>query len=148
MTSESESSSNVSEAVTASARSIAALRALEHARGCGTQIFEDACARALAGEAYARVVAKAKARRASSRGAEGDEEEEEEDARVWCVDDGASGHSDAILRRRVRAVDARDGGDDEREDATADCAFRCWVRFEVLETRRERERGRDFDGVQ
>ena len=90
MTSESESSSRVSEAVTASARSIAALRALEHARGCGTRIFEDSYARALAGEkAYAWVVAKARARRASSRGEEGgDEEGEEEDARGWCADDG------------------------------------------------------------
>ena len=89
MTSESESSSRVSEAVTASARSIAALRALEHARGCGTRIFEDSYARALAGEkAYARVVAKARARRASSRGEEGgDEEGEEEDAREGRADD-------------------------------------------------------------
>lgn len=83
----SSSTSTVSEAVTSSARSIAALRALEHARGDGTRIASDAYARAFAGEAaYARVVAKAKARRASRGG--GGAGEGEDDARARCVDDG------------------------------------------------------------
>ena len=91
----SSTTSSVSEAVTSSARSIAAVRALEHARGDGTRIFaSDAYARAFAGEAaYARVVAKANARRrASSRGGGGGEDggdgDDDDDARARCVDDG------------------------------------------------------------
>ena len=133
MTSESESSSNVSEAVTASARSIAALRALEHARGCGTRIFEDSYARALAGEAaYARVVAKAKARRASSRGAEGDDEEEEDDARVWCVDDGRvairTRFFDDACERWTRETEATTSARTRRQIVLLGAGFdsRCW----------------------
>ncbi len=133
MTPESESSSKVSEAVTASARSIAALRALEHARGRGTRIFEDSYARALAGEvAYARVVAKAKARRASSRGEEGGDEDDEDDARGWCVDDGRvairTRFFDDACERWTRETEATTSARTRRQIVFLGAGFdsRCW----------------------
>jgi len=135
----SSSSSTVSEAVTSSARSIAAVRALEHARGDGTRIASDAYARAFAGEAaYARVVAKAKARRrASSRGGGGGDgdDDDDDDACARCVDDGRvairTRFFDDVCERWTRETSSTTGTSGtttERQIVFLGAGFdaRCW----------------------
>jgi len=120
--------STASLAVISSARSIAALRALEHDRGDGERIIaSDVYARAFAGEeAYARVVAKANARRRASTGGGG----EGDDARARCVDDGRvairTRFFDDVCERWTRETTT--GTTTERQIVFLGAGFdaRCW----------------------